>query len=151
MRLPARLFLTGAAGFVLASCVADRAVAPVPSVNGNPALRALVVAQTTNIVIPVSGGHISLFNVYELDVPANAVCDMSAQDSQAGYSAANWDAPCTAATSNVTVQATAKWVNGKLYVDFQPALRFVPSRTVTLSTMAAAAIIQSNNAAGVKD
>jgi hypothetical protein len=143
MRLPARLFLTGAAGFVLASCVADRAVAPVASVTGNPALRALVVAQTTSIVIPVNGGHISLFSVYDLDVPANAVCDMNAADSQAGYAAANWDAPCTAATSDVAVTATAKWMNGTLYVDFQPALRFVPSKSVTLSTMVAAPLIQS--------
>lgn len=143
MRLPARLLLTGAAGFVLASCVADRAVAPIASVNGNPALRALVVAQTTSIVIPVSGGHISLFNVYDLDVPANAVCDMNAADSQAGYAAASWDAPCTVATSDVPVTATAKWMNGTLYVDFQPALRFVPSATVTLSTMVAAPAIQA--------
>jgi hypothetical protein len=145
MRLPARLFLTGAAGFVLASCVADRAVAPVASVNGNPALRALIVAQTTDIVIPVNGGHISLFNVYDLDVPANAVCDMNAADSQAGYAEAAWDAPCTPATSDVRVTATAKWMNGTLYVDFQPALRFVPSKTVTLSTLVAASVIQSNS------
>jgi len=151
MRLPARLLLTGAAGFVLASCVADRAVAPVASVNGNPALRALVVAQTTNIVIPVNGGHISLFDVYDLDVPANAVCDMSADDSKAGYAAGNWDAPCTVSTSDVAVTATAKWMNGALYVDFQPALRFVPSKVVTLSTMIAAPVIQSNNEVGLKD
>src|SRR5512140_2699679 len=104
MRPPVRLILSVAALLVLASCSTDKTVAPGLSastaITGSPALGALVAPTTTDFVIPASGGHIAILGgTYNLDVPANAVCDPNARDSQAGYSAAAWDAPCTVATT----------------------------------------------------
>lgn len=151
MRLPARLLLTGAALLVSASCVGDSSVAPtaVPSIDGNPALRALVVAQSVDLVIPVTGGRVNVLGVYDLDFPAGAVCDPNAQDTQVGYANAQWDAPCTAASGNVQIRATVKYSAGKLYVDFQPALRFVPNKQVTISTTVLAPVVQFFDGAGL--
>ena len=152
MRLPARLLLTGAALLVSASCVGDNSVASVgaPTIGGNPALRAYVVAQTVDLVIPVSGGQVNVFDVFSLHFPASAVCDPNAQDTQDGYTNAQWDAPCTPATTSIPIQATVKYsAGGKLYVDFQPALRFVPGVNVTLSTSVLAATVKAFDDAGI--
>jgi hypothetical protein len=153
MRLPARLLLTGAALLVSASCVGDSSVAPsgAPVIGGNPALRALVIAQTVDLVIPAAGGQINVLDVYTLNFPEGAVCDPSADDTQSGYAAGAWDAACTPATSDIAIRATAKWSNGKLYVDFQPALRFVPGKSVMLTTNAFASTVQYYDNAGVTD
>lgn len=153
MRNPAKLLLTtGAVLVVSASCVSDAAVAPqAPTIGGNAALRALVIAQTTDFEISTNGGEFNLFNAFTLKVPAGAVCDPNAADTQAGYAAAAWDSACTPASGNVTVHATAKWANGTLYVDFQPALRFVPTANVTLASDVFASTIQHNEANGTKD
>jgi hypothetical protein len=145
MRNPAKFLLTtGAVLVVSASCISDTAVAPQATIRGNAALRALVIAQTTDIEIPTSGGEFNLFNAFTLSVPAGAICDPNATDTQAGYAAAAWNSACTPASGSITVHATAKWSNGKLYVDFQPALRFVSSTNVTLSSDAFADAILSN-------
>lgn len=151
MRLPARLLLTGAALFVSASCVGDRSTAPAkaPSIEGNPALRALAVAQSVDLVIPAAGGQLNVLGVYTLDFPAGAVCDPTAQDTQTGYANAHWDAPCTPASGDTPIRATVKYSNGNLYVDFQPALRFVPSKTVTISTNVLANVVQYFDQNGV--
>jgi hypothetical protein len=136
MRNPARLLLSGAALVLSASCIGDQAVSPhaIPDISGNPALRALAVAQTVDLTIPVAGGSVSILGVYTLEVPAGAVCDPNAADTQTGYANHDWDASCTPATGDTPIQATVKYSAGKLYVDFAPALRFVPSKTVRLST-----------------
>jgi hypothetical protein len=138
MRPPARLILSGAALLVVASCVNDTAVAPslsAPPIIGSPALAALAIPTSTDFVIPVAGGQVAVLGgTYNLDVPANAVCDPNAQDSQAGYAAGDWDAPCTPASADIAVHATLKWSHNRLWVDFSPALRFVPTQIVTIST-----------------
>lgn len=148
MRLPARLFLTGAAVIVASSCSVDRSVVPAATIHGSSVLRALVVAQTVDFVIPASGGTINLLNAYELKFPAGAVCDPSAEDTQTGYAAHEWDAPCTVATEDVAVHAVLKYANGKLYADFQPALRFAPDKNVVLSTNVLADEVQAQAATG---
>ena len=144
MKFPAKLLLSGAVLLVTASCVGDSSVAPAvgPSVNGNPALQALAIAQTTNLVIPAAGGEINVFGVYTLSFPANAVCDPNAEDTKVGYANEAWDAECTPAAGDVAIRATAKWSNGRLYVDFQPSLRFVPTARVMLSTEIFAPVIK---------
>ena len=73
-----------------------------------------------------AGDHVVTF-------PANSICDPATS----GYDSALWDAPCTPLTTQITI--TASWSNrlGHAFIDFQPALRFVPtsdpSQYVTLS------------------
>jgi hypothetical protein len=150
MRLPARFFLTGAALIAVSSCSPDRAAAPTGSqtINGSSVLRALVVAQTVDFVIPADGGTINLLDAYTLSFPAGAVCDPNAQDSQAGYASKDWDAACTVATGDIAVRATLKWSNGNLYADFQPALRFAPDKRVTISTSVLAGTVQAQENQG---
>jgi hypothetical protein len=152
MRLPARLLLSGAALLVSASCVGDGSVAPVaPTIGGNPALRAYVVAQAVDLVIPAAGGELKVFDAFTLTVPANAVCDPNAEDTQVGYANAQWDAPCTPVTGDIAIRAVVKYNNGKLYVDFQPALRFAPDKNVILTTTVLASRIQMFEGAGITD
>jgi hypothetical protein len=149
MRLPARFLLTGAAVIAVSSCSPDRAAAPgYPTVNGSSVLRALIVAQTVDFVIPASGGSIDLLGAYTLTFPEGAVCDPSAADTQTGYANQDWDAPCTVATGDVAVRAVLKWSNGKLYADFQPALRFVADKRVTIGTSLLAGAVQEQNESG---
>ena len=151
MRLPARIILTGAAALVVSSCYGDAAVSPagLPTVSGNAVLRALVVETSVDFVIPAAGGTINVLGAYTLTFPANAVCDPNASDTQTGYANAAWDAPCTPATGDIAVRATLRHVNGVLYSDFQPALRFVPSETVTIATDLLAPVVHYFDQAGV--
>jgi hypothetical protein len=153
MRLPARFLLTGAAVIAVSSCSTDRAVVPAgsPTINGSSVLRALVVAQTVDFVIPASGGTVNLLDAYTLTFPEGSVCDPDSQDTQDGYANKQWDAACTPATGDIAVRATLKYVNGTLYADFQPALRFVPNRRVTIATTVIASQVQWQNQAGDKE
>lgn len=122
---------------VAVSCVNDASVAPslsAPPPSGSPALAALVVPASSDFVIPAVGGQISIAGLYTLDVPANAVCDPNAQDSQEGYAAGAWDSPCTIASGDISVHVTMQWSHNRLWADFSPALRFAPSANVVLST-----------------
>jgi hypothetical protein len=152
MRLPARFLLTGAAVLAVASCSSDGSIAPAgaPAVSGSPVLRALAVAQSVDFTIPAQGGTINILDAYTLSFPANSVCDPNASDTQAGYASKSWDAPCTVSSGDIQVRATLKWSNGVLYADFQPALRFVPSKVVTLSTTVLAPLVRYYNNAGIR-
>jgi hypothetical protein len=121
------------------------------TISGNPVLRALVVAQTVDFVIPAGGGSVNLLDAYALNFPAGSVCDPNAQDTQTGYANKQWDAPCTVATQDVAVRATLKYSNGKLYADFSPALRFVPGKVVTIGTNVLANVVQSQASAGITE
>jgi hypothetical protein len=134
MRPPVRLIASGAVLLVVASCVNDASVAPSLSAPPAPALASIVVPASSDFVIPAGGGQISVAGFYTLDVPANAVCDPNAQDSQDGYAASAWDSSCTPATTDIVVHVTMQWSHNRLWADFSPALRFVPTAAVTLST-----------------
>jgi len=55
--------------------------------------------------------------------PAHSVCEPSTSN----YAAKQWDAPCAAATSAIEVNAVVRKDGARTWVDFSPALRFVPS------------------------
>jgi hypothetical protein len=65
-----------------------------------------------------------------LVIPGNAVCDLETS----GYGAEFWDAPCTPEKDPVTMTITIKNSNtDHPLMDFQPAMRFNPAKTVQLS------------------
>jgi hypothetical protein len=73
-----------------------------------------------------AGDHVVSF-------PANSICDPASS----GYGEDLWDAPCDPLQQPITIHATWSSKLGHAFIDFQPALRFVPtsdpSQYVTLS------------------
>src|SRR5207248_2546789 len=62
-------------------------------------------------------------------IPANGICDPTTS----GYGAAYWDAPCTAVNHSITFTVTVLAdADGHPYLDFQPAVRFVPTKETYL-------------------
>jgi hypothetical protein len=73
-----------------------------------------------------AGDHVVQF-------PANAICDPATS----GYGEDLWDAPCTPLQQPITLHVSWNSKYGHAFIDFQPALRFVPtsdeSQYVTLT------------------
>jgi hypothetical protein len=64
-----------------------------------------------------------------LEIPANAVCALGTS----GYGAAFWNAPCTPETGPVQLTVTVRnAASDNPSVDFQPAMRFNPSKNVQI-------------------
>lgn len=93
--------------------------------EGRPSL-SLTVTSTTNttadFTVGPSGGVFFIGNnaVY---FPANSICDPATS----GYGMGTWDNACTPATAPIAIHAVVQTLNGRSWVDFSPALRFVPS------------------------
>ena len=70
---------------------------------------------------------------HTVSFPANSICDPASS----GYGENLWDAPCEPLRTPITIHATWTSKAGHAFIDFQPALRFVPtsdpSQFVTLS------------------
>ena len=64
-----------------------------------------------------------------LNVPAGAICDPETSS----YGSTEWDKPCTPMTGSIEITATMMRDNDNHpYLDFQPALRFDPTKQVML-------------------
>ena len=63
-----------------------------------------------------AGDHVVTF-------PANSICDPATS----GYGEDKWDAPCSPLQQPITIHATWNSKLGHAFIDFQPALRFVPT------------------------
>lgn len=57
--------------------------------------------------------------------PANSICDPATSS----YGPAEWDQPCSQLKGNIEVHAEVRTLDGRTWVDFRPALRFVPSNS----------------------
>lgn len=78
---------------------------------------------TTSFVVDPTVSQTYRFGNHSVRFPAYSICDPASS----GYGAALWDTSCTPLTTPITITAT--WTNkhGHAFVDFQPALRFVPA------------------------
>ena len=88
--------------------------------------------RTTTFELGSKGGSYDFGDgFYTLNVPPNAVCDLSSS-----YGPGTWDLPCTALAAGQSIKVTATYGFGKngAVIDFSPDLRFSPNATVTLST-----------------
>lgn len=64
-----------------------------------------------------------------INIPANAICDPLVSS----YGAGEWDKPCKPLTRPIVITAVLlEDAEGNPYIDFQPALRFVPTKEVNL-------------------
>jgi hypothetical protein len=90
-----------------------------------------------------------------LDIPANAVCDLAASS----YGIGTWDEDCSAQTETFTITAVVRnAATDHPSVDFEPALRFSPSKQVELylyvtdqATLDASRVVKYCNAEGCVD
>lgn len=119
----------------LAAC-SDRVVEPAspstPTARARTPLMSTAageIAEQQIVINPnVSQGY-NVGGVHGIWFPAGSVCDPSTSS----YGPGTWEDDCTPATQPITLTATT-WVDsaGFPFVDFQPALRFAPSKSVVL-------------------
>lgn len=85
----------------------------------------------TFVVDPTQASTIKVGD-HSVYFPANSICDLSSS-----YGEDQWDQPCNPATAPITITATWSSKLGHAFVDFSPAMRFVPtsdpSQYVTLT------------------
>jgi hypothetical protein len=64
-----------------------------------------------------------------INIPANAICDLATS----GYGETTWNKSCAPLKGSVVITATVlSGPDGEPMIDFQPAMRFVPNKEVTL-------------------
>jgi len=116
-------------GFGLLGACADSVSSPTAEITAkNPAGYSTLVGTTTFVWTP-GQGVTKRFGDHMIVIPAGAICDPST----AKYGLGHWDEPCTAATRNIVITALSFTdAGGHPYVDFQPGLRFVPTKEVSL-------------------
>jgi hypothetical protein len=96
----------------------------------------------TDFTVGPEGGSFSIGGLYTVDFPDNSVCDPA----RSSYGDDEWDKSCTVldAGQSIKVHAVVSLSATGLAVDFSPALRFSPTRQVTISTDIFASYILAN-------
>ena len=83
---------------------------------------------TTFTVKPSASGTYWIAGVHKISIPAYAICSL-----KSSYGPTEWDKSCTPESNSVVITAKSwKDGSGHSYIDFSPALRFSPDKTVTL-------------------
>jgi len=111
-----------------AGACSDSVSAPTTEVSVKaPAAYATVLGTKSFRYVP-SKGLTQRIGDNVLVIPANGVCDLSSR-----YGAGHWDEDCAPLTHSIVITAIMYAdANGSPYIDFQPALRFVPSKETDL-------------------
>jgi hypothetical protein len=114
---------------VLVAGCRDSAVAPA-SAGAHPTLAlASSVGVTSFVYDPSVAQTYSIPGGHKISFPVAAVCDPLLSS----YGVTEWDKPCAPLVAPIAITATSYIAdNGHPYVDFQPALRFVPGSDVVL-------------------
>ena len=122
------LFVLVAMAAACSDAVAPRSpVSDAASSFGGGVSTQLTATDTVRFSITIDPWRSTYYNLgagNSLTFPAGSVCDPAVSS----YGPTEWDKPCTAARSAVTVSVRA-WLDGRGHprVDFTPNLRFVPS------------------------
>jgi len=121
--------LLAVVGFGLLGACADTTNAPTAEITAkSPAGYNRLVGTTTFVWSP-SQGVTKRFGEHLIVIPAGAICDVASS----AYGSGHWDEACTPSTRSITITALSFVdADGHPYVDFQPSLRFVPTKEVTL-------------------
>ena len=142
-------FLSAAMIIIVAACARDT-LAPKPATMPPGAIRPDVIVNfvaddqlSADFTVTPSGGLFQLGN-HAVYFPANSICDPATS----GYGPDQWDAPCTPATEPIQFHAEIRQSNGRTWIDFSPAVRFVPtddSNSYVWLYMKSAAAFDPNN------
>jgi hypothetical protein len=68
-------------------------------------------------------GGVFIIGKHAVKFPANSICNPETSS----YGATEWDAPCDPLTTDIQIHAEVRSLEGRTWVDFSPALRFVPT------------------------
>jgi hypothetical protein len=128
MRNYARAFFALGA-LVMVSACADNAVAPAAEVSAFVAPANFVrVGNVVTFRVNNAQGITKKLGAHVISIPAGAICDLSS-----GYGKTEWDKTCEPLKGSIVITATILQDSDQHpYVDFQPALRFSPSKEVML-------------------
>ena len=79
-------------------------------------------SMSAEFTVTPTGG---IFNLgpHAIYFPANSICDPATST----YGPGEWDAPCTPLTEPIRFRAEIRHMDGRSWVDFTPAVRFVPT------------------------
>jgi len=121
--------LLAVVGFGLLGACADSVSSPTAEISAKAPAGFNTLVGTTTFTWTPGQGVTKRFGDHLVVIPAGAICDPSSS----GYGSRQWDKPCTASTHNIVITAFSFTdAGGHPYVDFQPALRFVPTKEVFL-------------------
>lgn len=114
----------------MATACADTTVAPTAEVAAFTAPASFTkVGPAHTFQVRNSAGTVQRVGPHVIMIPAGAICDPLTS----GYGATQWDKPCNPMAGSIKITATVMvGANNEPYVDFQPALRFSPSKEVML-------------------
>ena len=80
-------------------------------------------SSAADFIVTPSGGFFNL-GPHGVYFPAHAICDPAVST----YGVGEWDKKCRPLRQNIQIHAEIRYIDGHHYVDFSPALRFVPSK-----------------------
>ena len=125
----AKAFFAFAALALVGACAEKSTVAP-----GEQAARVIAPANFITIGAPVTfrvnnaEGITKKIDNHVINIPAGAICELGS-----GYGSTEWDNPCTPMLGSVVITAIVlQDSDGRPYIDFQPAMRFSPTKEVML-------------------
>lgn len=90
-------------------------------------------AEAADFTVTSAGGTFEI-GPHAIHFPKRAICDPASST----YGPTEWDKPCTVADAPVRIHAELRTVGGYEWVEFSPALRFVPTRRVVVFMRATA-------------
>jgi hypothetical protein len=127
LKISAKTVLAFVALVVAAAC-SDSLNAPTNTVSAKHPAGYDVVLGVKSFRYDPDQGAVQRLGSNVLVIPAAGVCDLSSP-----YGAEYWDDACEPLTHSIVITATMfADSNGSPYVDFQPALRFVPDKETDL-------------------
>lgn len=118
--------LFAAAAFALGAC-ADQVTAPRDDAPRTPDLAIIVHtlapdSTSADFTVTPTGGTFRM-GKHAIWFPAYGICDPVTSS----YGMGTWDQPCTPLNRSIQIRAEVRNIDGREWVDFTPALRFVPA------------------------
>lgn len=108
----------------------DAALAPTLDRGGSKSYQRFDREQAAFVLNPNLGGTFRVGREHWITFEPDAVCDPK----RSSYGPGEWDKPCATLHKKIAITAVSSFdADGHPYVKFEPALRFAPDRTVTLS------------------
>jgi hypothetical protein len=125
--------ILGIITLALAGACADSVSVPTTEIAAKAPAGFNKVTGVVSFVYSPKSGATKRFGDHMIVIPAGGVCDPTAPGASADYANKLWDKPCAAAATPIVFTVSMfEDANGAPFVEFQPAVRFSPSKEVYL-------------------